>query len=166
VASDGPWPPDWARPLLGIRYTANGRTRAEGLDCWGLVRLALRHGFGVRVPAHRRRSTRTRRALEAEIARGGWGQIAPADVLAGDVAVVQWDNGRWHMGLVIAPGLLLTTDEDAGVHVDRYHWLRWRDRLRAPGAGFFRAGSRDPDAGRGPGAGRAPAEPAQPVAAA
>lgn len=42
----------WADEYVGISFKSKGRTREEGLDCWGLVRLVLIEQTGVIYPSY------------------------------------------------------------------------------------------------------------------
>lgn len=43
----------WADDYVGLPFKLGGRTREEGLDCWGLVRLVLIEQTGILYPAWR-----------------------------------------------------------------------------------------------------------------
>ena len=42
---------DWAARYIGIPFRDRGRTREQGLDCWGLVRLVYEETFNVSLPS-------------------------------------------------------------------------------------------------------------------
>jgi cell wall-associated NlpC family hydrolase len=43
----------WADEYVGLPFKLGGRTREEGLDCWGLVRLVLIEQTGIMYPSYR-----------------------------------------------------------------------------------------------------------------
>lgn len=43
----------WADDYVGLPFKFKGRTREEGLDCWGLVRLVLIEQTGIMYPSYR-----------------------------------------------------------------------------------------------------------------
>lgn len=108
-----------ARALIGTRFRPQGRAAAEGLDCVGLVALALDVGAPPRDYALRGGSTR--RLSDALAAAG----LAPAERMApGDVLVLAPGTGQLHLGLFTGTGLV---HADAGLRrvVERPLPLPW-----------------------------------------
>lgn len=96
-----------ARALIGTRFRAQGRTAAEGLDCIGLVALAL----GIRtVPRDYALRGGSVPRLAREMRAAG---LDPVDtMLAGDVVILSPGAGQLHLGLFSGTGLI---HADAGL---------------------------------------------------
>lgn len=62
--------PIWAGRYIGLPFAEHGRDRS-GIDCWGLVRLALLEQFSISVPslAHEYRRTADAARIEGLMAR-------------------------------------------------------------------------------------------------
>lgn len=109
-----------ARALIGTRFRPQGRTAAEGLDCIGLVALALD------VPTPPRdyvlRCGSAGRLADALAAA----RLAPVESMApGDVLILTPGPGQLHLGLLTDTGLV---HADAGLRrvVERPLPLPWR----------------------------------------
>ena len=90
-----------ARTLVGTKFRPQGRTAAGGLDCVGLVAVAL----GVRTPPpdYALRGGRVRRLSEALAAAG----LAPCERMApGDVLVLAPGPGQLHLGIFTGTGMV------------------------------------------------------------
>lgn len=147
-------PPIWTVDYIGLPFAELGRDRT-GLDCWGLARLVLAERFGLgALPDFRGqyRTTRDRQLADvfrAEMAR--WQPVADSQpgggsgpgihagsphwgVLPGDVVVLRIGGAPAHVGVVVAPGWMLTIDRKTASHLDRLDSLRWRGRIE----GYFR----------------------------
>lgn len=135
--------PEWCRDYVGVPYVEGGRDVVVdgGLDCWGLVVVVLRQVFGVRVeqayhgPAwaklganHKTMREAIARAMLTAAAR--YPTVPPGFERAGDMAIFRVAGEPLHVGLVLAPGVMLHTEAAAGASViERYDTDRWRTRL-------------------------------------
>ncbi len=90
-----------ARALTGTRFRPQGRSAADGLDCIGLVALAI----GARaVPSGYALRGGTVRDLGEGLAAAG---LRPAESLApGDVLVFAPGHGQLHLGIFTGDGLV------------------------------------------------------------
>lgn len=104
--------------LVGVEYTDGGRTIEGGLDCYGLVRLALRR-LGVDLPA-------SEAGLAFETA--GAEPVPLACVRRGDVVVMPADEESAyavHLGVMVDPLRLLHAVRGVGSRIDRYEaWCK------------------------------------------
>ena len=108
-----------ARALVGTRFRAQGRTAADGLDCIGLVALAV----GARnVPRDYALRGCPAARLTAGLRAAGLGAVR--EMAAGDVLVLAPGPGQLHLGLFTGSGLI---HGDAGVRrvVERPLPLPW-----------------------------------------
>ena len=90
-----------ARALLGTRFRPQGRAAAEGLDCVGLVAVAL----GVR-DAPRDYALRGGSPLRLAQALRAAGLSPVANMRPGDVLVFAPGPGQLHLGLFTGSGLI------------------------------------------------------------
>lgn len=108
-----------ARALIGTRFRPQGRTRADGLDCIGLVALAV----GVRtVPGDYALRGGSARRLAQELDAAGLDRVG--EMRAGDVLALAPAAGQLHLGLFSGSGLI---HADAGLRrvVERPLPLPW-----------------------------------------
>jgi cell wall-associated NlpC family hydrolase len=120
--------------LIGTPFRDGGRD-SDGLDCWGLVRLAFRQWRGIDLPAYGEISAldllRVARAMSAGAEK--WHLVATPQPW--DVALLRGHGTRLacHVGLVTAAGLLHTEPATGAVVVPLRH-LMIKHRIQ----GFFR----------------------------
>jgi lipoprotein Spr len=90
-----------ARALIGCRFRPQGRSARDGLDCIGLVALAI----GVRdVPGDYTLRGGSGRRLERALAAAG---LRPTQATAlGDVALLRPGPGQLHLGITTGTGLV------------------------------------------------------------
>ena len=108
-----------ARALIGTRFRPQGRSAAEGLDCVGLVALAI---DAPDVPCDYALRGAPVRRLAGELAAAGLTPVAR--MIAGDVLVLAPGRGQLHLGLFTGSGLV---HGDAGLRrvVERPLPLPW-----------------------------------------
>lgn len=99
-----------ARQLIGVRFRPQGRSPALGLDCLGLAALAFRLPTG-RVPVDYRLHASARERLERELG-AYFRQVPPAEITAGDLAVVEPGVGQLHVLILTGRGYI---HADAGL---------------------------------------------------
>jgi cell wall-associated NlpC family hydrolase len=108
-----------ARALIGTRFRPQGRTAAEGLDCIGLVALAV----GARnVPRDYTLRGGSLARLEGGLKSAGLGPVK--EMVAGDILVLAPGPGQLHLGILTGTGLV---HGDAGLRrvVERPLPLPW-----------------------------------------
>ncbi|MFQ5776364.1 MAG: NlpC/P60 family protein [Kiloniellaceae bacterium] len=129
--------PSWIDDYVGLPFQEHGRDRS-GLDCWGLVRLVLAERFAVQVPSfgevYERVSDRETIAKLVQAERLAWTAIVLGRERSGDVALLRLRGAPMHVGLVVAPPLMLHVERGIGSALASYRGLRWRSRL----LGFYR----------------------------
>lgn len=125
----------WSAQLVGIPYVRRGRD-AAGVDCWGLVRLALAPR-GIDLPLHGDVDPDDGKAVAALMAEGAaspdWIPVpTPAEF---DVCLFRDGGCDRHVGVVIERGWMLHADRGLGeTCLERYDGVRWANKL----IGFYR----------------------------
>lgn len=108
-----------ARELVGIRFRPQGRSAQTGLDCVGVVALAVGAG---RVPRDYALRGGSPERLAAELEAAGLRRVGAA--CAGDVLVMAAGPAQLHLGIFTGTGLV---HGDAGLRrvVERPAPLPW-----------------------------------------
>jgi len=123
---------EWITDLIGIPFVEKGRT-AAGCDCWGVVRLALRRGFGIEVPDYTEDypTTTDRAEIHALINREslGWDDVRASEAKPGDVVLFRIHGQVCHAGLAIAPPVFLHCQRGIGAALERWDSAIWERRL-------------------------------------
>lgn len=134
--------PAWAAAYIGLPYIEGGRERA-GLDCWGLVALVQAEAFGRTVPAYDglqwphgspRSVTEAIGAFARDEATFRYDQIADGKECEGDIILLRMRGQPLHVGVVLADGKMLHTEEGEGSAVESYRGSLFGSRI----IGFFR----------------------------
>ncbi len=129
---------------MGLPFAERGRTRAEGLDCWGLARLILAERFGVDLPSYSReyRDTTDKAAVAAAVQRHlpAWTPVAEGHEREGDVVLMESAFGHLHMGVVVRPGVMIHIERGAEVTlcnflINKIYGQRPRSIYRPPSQG-------------------------------
>jgi cell wall-associated NlpC family hydrolase len=129
----------WAREYVGIPFADLGRTRADGLDCWGLVRLVLRERTGVELPSLtcEYASTRDERVLSAVVLRQR--PLVNAESVdepaIGDIVLLRLRGLLSHVGVYVGGGCMLHTRRRTGAVVEDLRSPLWARRVE----GYYRA---------------------------
>ena len=124
---------------VGIPFKDHGRSKSEGVDCWGLFRLVQEEVFGIQQPAYDEAYVSvTEREQCNNVIQGlketteEWVQIPAEAARVGDgILLFRW--GEYHMGVVAFPGKMLHV-EFAGSVIDTYTSPRFSRQI----AGFYR----------------------------
>lgn len=129
--------PIWAGRYIGLPFEAHGRSRS-GLDCWGLVRLALSEQFNVALPHYsgEYKSCTDTDGISALIEREAllWAPVRPGGEKTGDVIVLRLKGLPVHVGLVLGGRQMLHVEQGIDSAIESYTSPRWKDRI----FGFYR----------------------------
>lgn len=123
-----------ARSCIGTPFHHQGRAPGAGLDCIGLIVVALR-AAGYKVQdrtdyGHRPDGRSLIEALEAHGAR------AVTDIQAGDILLFRYDRQPQHAALAAGPDGMIHSFAPAGAVVETSIGAYWRRRL----VGVYRVG--------------------------
>lgn len=112
-----------ARALIGTPFRLHGRDPAYGVDCVGLICVAL-GGAGVRIdgPSGYRLASGTIRQFEAAARAAKLEAATQAE--AGDVLLCRIDCRQWHLGIASGDGLI-HADAGLGRVVERPGAVPW-----------------------------------------
>jgi cell wall-associated NlpC family hydrolase len=129
--------PIWAGHYIGLPFFDHGRDRS-GLDCWGLVRLALGEQFGVALPSYAHEYQRSTQGdkISALIEREAlkWKPVPAGNEVCGDVIVLRVRGKPMHVGLVLGDRLMLHIEAGINSVIERYSGTNWAERV----SGFYR----------------------------
>lgn len=121
--------------LVGTPFVSRGRTR-EGLDCWGLHRLAYHIETGLWLPSY---VDEYADSAEAEVNARliddhliEWQKVSSERRL--DVVLMRVGRVPSHIGTVIRPGRMLHTYSGGAVRVEHYRSGLFKERI----VGFYR----------------------------
>lgn len=115
----------WSDDYVGLPFAKGGRDRATGLDCYGLVRLALAEKAGVILA----RFDDVIEIDDAGVIRSDvqrFAAVPPGAEQEFDLVIINEPvrvSGRWqsapvHIGIVVQPGLLLHINKNTTARVD------------------------------------------------
>lgn len=129
--------PYWAGHYIGLPFKERGRN-IKGLDCWGLVRLALMEQFDIYPPSYisSYSSTINQDQIGALVRREtlDWKHIKPNEEMCGDIVILRMRGAPMHVGLVLGDKSMLHIERGINSVIERYNALRWKNRV----VGFFR----------------------------
>lgn len=123
--------------FVGIPYLERGRTPA-GCDCYGLLRLVLAELGGIDLPsfADLYVTAADRHAISCLIEGGldQWDRIASGKEQIFDGVLMRRAREVRHIGVVVAPGLVLHVDHGETSRIERYRSPQLAPRI----VGFYR----------------------------
>ncbi|HYD17059.1 MAG TPA: NlpC/P60 family protein [Patescibacteria group bacterium] len=129
--------PIWAGRYIGLPFAEHGRDRS-GVDCWGLVRLALFEQYNITLPSFDTDYQRTNDALRisALVERESlqWRAMPSGAERCGDVIVLRMRGLPLHVGLVLGDRQMLHVEQGIDSAIEKYTGQKWRDRIY----GFYR----------------------------
>lgn len=131
--------PEWAASFVGLPYKPGGRDRA-GVDCWGLCALVWREHFGAALPDysgpiwHPGVNHADIGPAAMEHATAAFAPVEAGQERAGDGILIRMRGCPMHVGLVVAPSLMLHIEEGADACIERYDRMTWQRRI----LGFYR----------------------------
>jgi len=130
--------PAWVADYIGIPFTEKGRDWS-GCDCWGLVRLVYLEHYGIEMPLYLDgyESTKDGESVSkvihyAEKQFDKWEQVKTP--VPGDFVVCRIQDRPWHVGLIVAPGIMLHSEIGIESTLAQINGLRWKNRIE----GYYR----------------------------
>lgn len=125
--------PDWVAGYVGIPYRTLGRAR-DGADCWGLVRLVYADRLDVELPAYDGRGFSGRASVPdvaslVADARGPWRELPEDEAAPPDLVLLRVHGQPVHVGVLVAPKLMLHSLAGHDSAVERLDGLMWSRRV-------------------------------------
>lgn len=130
--------PAWAAEYVGIPYRTHGRGR-DGADCWGLLDMVLRERLGQAWRPYEgadwfKGQSPATVSRDAVAYASGFTPVRAGEERLGDGILLRMRGHPLHCGLVVAPGLMLHTHEQADSVIESYRTMLWEKRI----VGFYR----------------------------
>jgi cell wall-associated NlpC family hydrolase len=126
--------PPWVKELIGIPFVDRGRSRRGG-DCWNVVQLGLKAGWGIEVPDYTEHyeTTIDREEIARLVAREslGWIPVPLAQAQLGDVLFLRILGNECHAGLIVDPPWFLHAIRGACSCLERWDAAIWERRISA-----------------------------------
>lgn len=109
---------------IGLPFESGGRGPRH--DCWSLVRLVYADRLGIELPLHTGYAdTLTDETSQLMVAaRSEWREVTDPEPY--DVVMFNVDGKPNHIGLVIAPGLMLHTTRHKDACIESYRAAQWQ----------------------------------------
>jgi len=125
---------NWAN-YVGIPFADHGSS-AEGVDCWGLVRLVLAAEKGWQLPSYGEGYDKASNQPQVTdcIVNGlaqGWDRVS--EHVEGALVIFRMAGKPWHVGLVVAADRFLHAPSGEPSCVERLSSPRWINRIE----GFY-----------------------------
>lgn len=137
-------PPAWVDSYVGIEWKDEGRTRADGVDCWGLGMILFQEQRGISLPTligkpawksgdsklpdgGKEKRAAIWRLIEEE--RKAWRPVTSKPVTLGleqcfDAMIMEYSGVPIHIGWIVAPGWVLHIQEGCNSICERFPTLR------------------------------------------
>lgn len=125
--------PEWASQYVGIPYKTHGRDRL-GCDCWGLFMIVWAEQFGIHAPEyegadwHEGQKPQIIGKDAIEFA-SRFAPVTPGEERLGDGLLIRMRGHPFHVGVVLAPGWMLHTHEEADSVIENYRTMTWEKRI-------------------------------------
>jgi len=123
----------WATKYVGIPFVAHGRT-AEGLDCWGLVKIIYRDELGVELPDYLDDYDNTESSTQlgpvvSNAVNTLWNLVPVPQSKVGHVVVFRVKGHPSHVGLLVGDNKFIHCETGIGTAIERLSSFRWSKRL-------------------------------------
>lgn len=133
-------PPSWVNSFVGLEFSDTGRTRASGVDCWGLVRLVYKERLNIDLPMYDVSESDhelVERALISAHDNGMWVQVMTGRHREFDVCEMSipvkiagvWEFPPLHVGVVIGNEWILHAERMTHSRLSRIHDRRMSSRI-------------------------------------
>ena len=129
---------NFVHQYIGLPFKTCGRSREEGLDCWGLVRLIYKEQFSIDLPSYNDEYNDSHNNLQTSSTIqkhwGEWLKVPLEEARPGDVIVLRLSGFPTHVGLVIGNNKMLHIIEGTDSVIEDYQSRLWEKRV----LGIFR----------------------------
>lgn len=124
----------WLNRYVGLPFASRGRT-AEGVDCWGLVRLIYTQVLGIELPSYGEISAHDLVRVSREISDGKdgevWAEVGKDALKAFDVVVMRYHGTRriGHVGVAVDASTMIHVEEASAAVVVPLAHFTIRERI-------------------------------------
>ncbi|MGE0290282.1 MAG: NlpC/P60 family protein [Bradyrhizobium sp.] len=118
----------WSASYVGLPWRDRGR-EPSGVDCWGLVRLALQECAGIETPSYDEGYTsvaelREVAGLFSNTRRRPWLWVELGQEREFDMILLGRRSVDYHCGIVVERGLMLHVEEGSRARIEPYSAFR------------------------------------------
>jgi len=123
----------WSDSYIGLPYTALGRSRETGVDCWGLAKVIYQEELGIMLPSYLGYTSIEEHAELAAVISGATG--SPIWIPAGelpapfDICVFRRGHLETHVGIFVRDGLMIHIARDDCAKIETIRSGVWAHRL-------------------------------------
>lgn len=133
----------WSAEFIGTPFAEFGRDRT-GCDCWGLARLVYAEALNINLPSYSGQYASAQEhaeisALITDAAHSPVWMLVDASPDEFDIAVFRRGRMDTHVGIIVAPGLMLHMAQEDCAKIERYDQAAWKNRLTGIYRHFKRA---------------------------
>lgn len=133
----------WSAEFIGTPFVEFGRDRT-GCDCWGLARLVYAEALGIDLPSYSGQYASAEEhaeisALILDAALSPVWMLVDGSPEEFDIAVFRRGRMDTHVGIIVAPGLMLHMAQEDCAKIERYDQAAWKNRLTGIYRHFKRA---------------------------
>lgn len=130
------WLPGWEENYVGIPYLSRGRSRYEGCDCWGLVRLVYADEMGILLPSFRTAYESAQDMVEVEgvISKRKSGFDEVEEPRTADIVLCRVLGYETHVGIYVGDQRMLHVMKGTGACIVSLQSAMWKRRI----VGYFR----------------------------
>ena len=119
---------------LMVPVVPGGRTRTQGVDCWGLLVIVYHEKLHIELPIYEDVNWKDSTAVWLAIAeneKGSWREVAREDRAEYDVVTLRIKGIPWHVGVLVDRNRFVHADPVRGICVERLDSVHWRNRVVA-----------------------------------
>lgn len=123
----------WSDAFIGLPYVALGRSRDEGVDCWGLAKVIYQEELQISLPDYLGYASIDEHEELAAVIAGAtisplWIPVS-GNAVAFDIAVFRRGRLDTHVGIVVRHGLMIHIARDDCAKIESYRSGAWSHRL-------------------------------------
>lgn len=125
----------WSNNYIGIPFKYKGRTKEDGLDCWGLARLIYKNEYNISLPsfsADYEDSDYER--IEDLIAQYKEGWEAVSEPEEGNIVVLRIMGAESHIGVAVSKTHFIHAREGSESAIEAFDSPSWKKRI----VGYFK----------------------------
>lgn len=121
----------WSNDFIKIPFAERGRSRAEGVDCWGLARIIYKELLNIDLPSlldYVDTDDRLKISQLYNSEHNTWIDIKQGDEKEFDIIIFKMNGLPTHVGIVISKDTMIHCERGSGVSVVNFRkenqWYR------------------------------------------